>query len=64
MYRDGNGVKKDYVQAYMWLSLAVAAGDEGHAVVDELAAKMTPKQIAEGKRLVAEWKPISGPSKQ
>jgi TPR repeat protein len=74
MYERGEGgLKQDYIQAYMWLSLAAAAKNEaaggnspaivetfdlsivGYAAKqrDELAAKMTPEQIAEGKRLAA-----------
>jgi hypothetical protein len=42
----------------MWYSLAAAQGNKaaehnGHI----LATKMTPAQIAEAKRLAAEWKP-------
>ena len=66
----------DYVQAYMWLSLAAAARRDAakydftivdnydssmveYAVKqrDALAAKMTPEQIAEAKRLAAAQPP-------
>ena len=58
MYETDQGVQKDLVQAYMWLSLAAA---QGHVVVgvirDEVAKRMTPAQIAEAQRLAREWKP-------
>jgi TPR repeat protein len=66
MYEQGIGVPQDFVQAYMWLNLAAAqGGDEltsmGLSTItkdrDELAAKMTPEQIAEAQRLAREWKP-------
>jgi TPR repeat protein len=64
MYRDGEGVPQDYVQAHVWYNLAVAASkpdqrDMIAAYRDELAAKMTPAQIAEAQRLAREWRPTS-----
>jgi len=63
-YEHGRGVPSDYVHAHMWLSLAaLRAGDatvaQQSAVKDrdEVAAKMTPEQIAEAQRLAREWKP-------
>ncbi|MEZ0223358.1 MAG: tetratricopeptide repeat protein [Alphaproteobacteria bacterium] len=50
MYERGSGVKQDYVQAYMWYSLFP------WPQVKALSSKMTPAQIADGKRLVAKWK--------
>lgn len=66
-YSHGNGVQQDYVQAYMWhvISAQALSGsdkDLDTAVLDSLAKKMTPEQIAEAKKLAAEWKPT--PSKQ
>jgi TPR repeat protein len=57
-YADGLGVTQDYVQAYKWFSLAAAqrnivAGDGR----DRIARSMAPDQIAEGKRLAAEFVP-------
>ena len=57
MYEEGQGVPKDYVQAYMWLSLAAAQGYERATKLrDKLAEKMTPAQVAEAQRLAREWK--------
>ncbi len=59
MYENGEGVPKDYVQAYMWLSLAAAQGHEParKARVKQLAKKMTLAQFDEAQRLAREWKP-------
>ncbi len=64
-YEEGRGVPKDYVQAYMWYSLAAsnASSDmvDQHDALDghkRLGAQMTPAQIAEAQRRASEWKPI------
>jgi TPR repeat protein len=60
MYRDGQGVPQDYLVAHVWLNLAAAHDTYGYGAKrdrDELAAKMTPEQIAEAQRLAREWKP-------
>jgi hypothetical protein len=64
MYEYGRGMKQDSAQAYMWYSLAVAAGGQfvdGRLKI--LAEKMTPQEIAEGKRLASEWKPAASTAK-
>ncbi len=51
-------VEPDDVQAYKWFSLAASNGDQDAArAKGDLAKKMTPAQVAEAERLVAEWKP-------
>ena len=62
MYRDGLGVPQDYVRAHMWFNLAASHGLFGRKDRDDLAAKMTPAQIAEAQRLASEWMQIH-PSK-
>ncbi len=72
MYLHGEGVSRDYVQAYMWLSLAASQRVSEHswwpgvsasqragvsAELNKVAAKMSPSQITEAKRLATEWKP-------
>ena len=57
LYANGRGVPQDYVRAYMWWKLAAAhsAGKEEaseESVLDKLARRMTPGQIAEGQRLL------------
>jgi len=58
MYYNGQGVARDYVRAYMWVSLAAEHHDP-NAVRnrDIIAKKMTTVQIAEAQRLAREWKP-------
>ena len=62
MYENGEGVPRDYVQAYMWFSLSMAAGQGDYAAHgrSDVMKKMTPAQIAQGDRLVSEWKPKKG----
>jgi hypothetical protein len=57
MYFRGEGVQQDYVQAYMWLTVA-AAGSERSAEENrdlEVSPKMTPAQIAAAQKLAREW---------
>ena len=56
MYDHGRGVPQDYVLAHMWFNLAVAAAGNS-AMARDIAAKMTPAQIAEAQKLAREWKP-------
>ena len=58
MYDDGDFVPKDYVLAYMWLSLSAARGNGGgtaEEVLEMLVEKMTKEQIAEAQRMASEW---------
>ena len=65
MYVIGQGVRRDYVPAYMWFTLAAAGSDQGIAreareareARDNLAGMMTPEQIAKAQQLAREWKP-------
>lgn len=57
-YAAGDGVPKDFVEAYMWANLAVMqGGEDAKTLSDNLEKKMTPEQIAEGKRRSREFKP-------
>ncbi len=64
-YLQGRGVAQDYVQAHMWYNLAASVPSslfdmdkrKFAEARDELAAKMTPQQVAESERLAREWKP-------
>jgi uncharacterized protein len=59
MYRDGEGVPRDYATAHMWFKLAAESGyPSAPAARDELARKMTPAQIARTQRLAQAWKLI------
>ncbi len=62
LYDKGEGMPQDYVEADMWLSLAASHSRAEHQEQlsiyrEAIAAKMTPQQIAEAKRLAREWKP-------
>jgi len=60
LYRDGQGVRQDYVRAHMWLNLAAAAGQPDAATArDALATRMEPGQIAEAQALAAAWRPAA-----
>jgi hypothetical protein len=59
MYFHGYGVEKDFVKAYLWLSLA--ARDEAQKANDSLEALaryMTPEQLDMARKLAGEWKPV------
>ena len=57
-WREAGPVKLDHVRAYMWYSLAAANGlTRAGSTRDFIDDQMTPAQIAEAERLVAEWKP-------
>jgi TPR repeat protein len=58
MYLSGDGTAKDLVVAYAWCKLAAAReGGPGKAACDELWARLTPAERAEGKRLASNWTP-------
>lgn len=65
MYEYGAGVTPDQVLAYMWFHLAaVRSPDEFWTRLysqkrDEIAEMMTPDQLADARRLAAEWKPLA-----
>ena len=61
MYHDGDGVPKDDVEAYAWLSLSVAQtnGDEDMKEelgkgLPELKAALTPEQLAAAEKRIEE----------
>jgi TPR repeat protein len=56
LYRTGQGVPQDYVQAHMWSNLA-AGYQNAVNNRDAVARLMTPAQIAEAQKLAREWKP-------
>ena len=56
LYYKGSGVKKDYVEADKWFSIASAADYEDAKKNRELMEKlMTPVQVAEAQRQAEEW---------
>jgi len=58
-------VPRDYVEAYKWLNLAAANLPPSQSVSresalngrDQVAARMTPAQVAEAQNLAKAWKP-------
>lgn len=59
IYAEASGVPRDLVTAYMWLSLAASQGhDRSEKARDQIESKMTPAQIALGKKRATEWKPV------
>jgi len=62
LFADGNGVAKDYVVAYEWMTLAAQNGTAGCSQrITPFLSQMTPDQIAEAKRRVAAWTPKPHP---
>jgi len=61
-FSEGRGVKADPVQAYQWLSLAADQGvtDAANARV-ALKSRMTSEQLAEGKKLAADFSSKKSP---
>lgn len=62
MYAEGRGGPQGEMAAYMWFNIAASAPDPISALSgkwrrDEIAAGMTPAQIAEAQRLARDWKP-------
>jgi TPR repeat protein len=64
LYQMGNGVPQDHMQANKCFNLSASRTrltgkdrDGLFKVRDDLAAKMTPEQVAEAQRLACEWKP-------
>ena len=59
----GDGVEKDVVAAHMWYALYMkdAPNDRDRAYIKETMTKMerrmTPEQIAQAKKMAADWKP-------
>ena len=54
MYESGRGTPRDYVQAYQWMSLALAQASgevaiRRRAILAAIEAKMTPDEIAEAR---------------
>ncbi|BAW80556.1 Sel1 domain-containing protein repeat-containing protein [Candidatus Nitrosoglobus terrae] len=59
IYSEGDGIAKNYVQAYLWFNLAAERGDKGAAHTrDILAENMDKSQVAEAIRLTHEWHPL------
>jgi hypothetical protein len=56
MYSTGRNVPVDYVTAHKWFNLAAANGNkEAIRLRREIAAEMTPDQIAAAQRAARDW---------
>ena len=59
IYYKGQGVPQDRIEAAKWWTLAMMQGGEFartvHRSVESAEAKLTPEEIAEGKRRAEEW---------
>ena len=56
MYSTGRGVDVDLVTAHKWFNLAAMKGsDAARSCRAELAAEMSPAEIAEAQRQAREW---------
>jgi len=54
----GQGVRTDKTQAYMWLALSAAQGDEEASRQGNLLSKqLKPAEVTNVKKLVQQWKP-------
>ena len=57
LYARGLGVGQDLVQSYLWFSAAAAQGDEeAGRKRDEVATKLSPKDLTEAKAVTASFK--------
>ena len=59
MYYKGQGVPQDFVQAYLWLNLSASRRSDKRVqeLRDEVAARLTPADLALAQRLAREWRP-------
>ena len=57
---NGQGVPRDYVEAYKWLSLSAAQGNEyASKSLPSLANLMTKEQITQAEDLIKKWKSLA-----
>jgi TPR repeat protein len=55
-YYNGDGVKKDFIEAYKWLLIARATGvAEADALCKRLRSKMATAEISEAETRVKKW---------
>jgi TPR repeat protein len=56
MYAEGRGVRKELVEAHMWLSLSASAGfDTAHRALVALEYQLTADQIGLAEAMASEW---------
>ncbi len=64
LYAVGLGVPKDFVNAYVWVILALPGlegrmRDRAVALQDELSALMSPTEIGEARKLAGDWRTLA-----
>jgi TPR repeat protein len=63
LYAEGLGVGRDDVQSFKWFAIAAARGADNYARTnavqgrDGVSARLTPAQVAQARKLAAEWSP-------
>jgi TPR repeat protein len=58
MYRLGKGISQSYVMAYLWFDVSARGGNANAKDLRRaVASNMSPAEIAEAKRMSAEWMP-------
>jgi TPR repeat protein len=56
LYANGHGIPQDYIKAYTWYEVALKRGEKGaRNDRDEIAEKMTSKEIEEALSFVKDW---------
>ena len=53
-YYNGEGVEKDYAEAYAWLNLASKTGEQAAKARDGLDKTMSPQQIGDAQKRTKE----------
>jgi len=57
MYSSGLGVKLDYMQAYIWYSLAARGGNTvAPTDRDRMGKRLQPAQVKQADRIVENWR--------
>ncbi len=58
MYKEGKGVPRDIIQAYVWLSLSAMKGyPDAQKDRDLIAGQMTAAQKVRARNLIRDWEP-------
>ena len=63
IYLNGEGFDADLTQSFVWMSLAISNGVDAEVgtqlrgLRDEIAARMTPNEVAEARQRIVGWKP-------
>ena len=64
MYANGEGIPKDYVQAYAWFNVAAAQGEEmAKENLEKITTEMTAAGITKAQELSREYWEAYGPNR-